>query len=60
MQNAVFDRGALIDSAQWAQMHSTYTQAIQRVAHPPGSDHFVIRKKTLKQADQTYDTLTVQ
>jgi hypothetical protein len=44
----VFDRGALIDSAQWAQMHSTYTQALQRVEHPPGIGRFVIRRKTLK------------
>ena len=44
----VFDRGALIDSEHWAQMHTTYVRAIERVVHPAGNDRFAIRRKILK------------
>lgn len=41
----VFDRGGLIDSEQWARMHETITEAVQKIVHPPGNNRFVIRRK---------------
>ncbi len=44
----VFDRGTLLDSEQWAAMHESYVKALRGVVHPPGTDKFVIRRKTRK------------
>jgi hypothetical protein len=44
----VFDQGGLIDTEPWAQMHEAYTGALRRMVHPPGNDHFVIRRKERK------------
>jgi hypothetical protein len=44
----VFDRGGLLDSQQWADMHESYIKALSGVVHPPGNDTFVIRKKIKK------------
>lgn len=44
----VLDRGRIIDSAEWGKIHSTYTDAIRAMVHPPGSKQFTIRQKTRK------------
>jgi hypothetical protein len=44
----VFDRGGLIDSEQWARMHETITEAVQKIVHPPGNNRFVIHRKIPK------------
>src|SRR5690606_32777587 len=44
----VLDRGGIIDSAEWAKIHSTYTEAIRAMVHPPGNKNFTIRRKTRK------------
>lgn len=44
----VLDRGKIIDSAEWAKIHSAYTDAIRAIVHPPGSKNFTIRKKSRK------------
>ncbi len=41
----VFDRGNLIDSSDWKTLHETYVNALRGIAHPSGSDKFIIRKK---------------
>ena len=45
---AVFDRGNLLDSEEWAAMHETYVNALRAIVHPPGNDRFVIRRKIRK------------
>lgn len=44
----VLDRGGIIDSAEWAKIHSTYVEAIHAMVHPPGNKVFTIRRKTRK------------
>jgi hypothetical protein len=44
----VFDRGGLMDSEPWAQMHETITGAVGKIVHPAGNDRFVIRRKVPK------------
>lgn len=44
----VFDLGGLIDHEHWIAMHAAYKAALCAVAHPPGSDRFVVRKKIPK------------
>lgn len=44
----VFDRGGLIESEQWSRMHEAISRAVQKIVHPPGTNHFVIRRKVRK------------
>jgi hypothetical protein len=44
----VFDKGRLIDSKDWTEIHQGYTAAIGKLVHPPGAKDFTIRKKTKK------------
>jgi len=44
----VFSQGGMIDSEEWAEMHESYTRAVQGIVHPPGRDRFVIRRKIRK------------
>lgn len=44
----IFDRGNLIESAEWSKMHDAITQGLSKVVHPPGNSSFVIRRKTKK------------
>src|SRR5437763_348531 len=44
----VFNQGGLMETAEWARMHDSYTRAVQRIVHPPGQDRFRIRRKIPK------------
>lgn len=44
----VIDKGTLLDSTQWADIHKIYVDAIQAIVHPPRNDRFVIRRKVRK------------
>jgi hypothetical protein len=48
----LFDQGDVINSSDWATVHSSYVRSIESIEHPIGSGKLKLRRKRQKPDNQ--------